>query len=405
MKKIVISLMVVCVGCTEEMRTAQEYGQKVIGRLKESDLVLTRGTSLEDLEKLTEEQIKVSRLELDTAEFQVTKLAVGLKDFVDSKSPFVTFSPPPRSDYIELIRCENNVHLSGGTTPISLRPEFLAGKTEEELSDYYSAANIWRAATVHPKCVHVSLGEVGIEFVDSFTPSGSFIWLARACISPGRLLEKTLGSDSCSNRVAVSPPRLDYVNNRDRKEDETRRSVAEYSSKMDMNAVAIRSLALDYHREINLCEQREHKRMVDLEYKKAVVQLAGTILEVGLEVKTWTWATKANGARVSGIRQVATHPGDAFGLLMALGGWAFAPMLINLFSSEYDFPRSCAVAEQIDNNLKTTIEELSTNAISHGVYVHQLQLRQEASSVTAGDSSAPAVNDDVEEAEVTTDDR
>ncbi len=330
---------------------------------------------------------QVSAYTLDDSKFTVGKFAVGLKDYLDSQSPFLSYEFPKDSDYVEIIRCEQGVAISSGINTVPLKEMELSNKSEAELDAYFRSSNIFEEATNIKSCELLTQGSHESDFVDSFAPSGSFIWLIRACVSPERLLFKEkLSARNCSKRVTISSTLQDYTSKRSEKEKEALRHVSYYSSLMDRNAASIRAVALDFNQSLDECEKKEHRRAVSVAKKDAVIKLVAAGIEIAIGMKNWQRKQLANGKKMGYLQHARTNKMDGFQILVDMAGFITGPILTNLFTMSSDMPRSCTITDRLERNLKDLAQTLMENSVEHGYWLQTVELRELASEVTDGRS-------------------
>lgn len=302
--------------------------------------------------------------ELDNEQFGIYNVEVGFKDFIHQKSPMLQYKVPPLADYVEILRCKGSTQITSGSYSLTL--DQLAVHPDKE--KIMQGSDFWNRAEdtgLSSNCVNVSLGEKGTpvdEFVDSFSPSGSFRYLLRSCVDKQRLVgyDNAISSNrNCSKQVAMSEE-FRYVNQRKDKEVE---AIKNYSIRLDnIDQILVKSrihaeLMID---EIDRCEERENKRAIDRRLKEAYITVAATFLDIAIELKTAQVAKPSLKGYLE--HYVLSSPlknrMDKIQMIGALGGFSFKQMFMNLASTAYDMPRSCAKAIGMHNDTQAILSDL-----------------------------------------------
>ena len=312
---------------------------------------------------------KVSRFSLDDEKFNVVRLAIGLQTFLESQSPVVTYKLPRDADYVEILRCKHDTILNAGATPVSLVDLELSGLSEFQKGQLYRSNDYFRAGEDSNSCELITDGHLGESFIDSFSPSGSYRYLVRACVTPKRLVDtEKLTKRNCSKRVAISSE-LVYTNERKAKEQKYLRLASAFASRIDATTSAMRALAEEGNRSLEECMERNRQRIIDKTIRDAWITMASAVIEVGFELYTVKATSKDGsllkhyfGGRKTGKGQLSIGRNmDRMQLLGASQGVLLADTFIKLAGSSHDMPRSCAEHDRLLDEyfiLETTLVDL-----------------------------------------------
>ena len=333
---------------------------------------------------------QISRFEIDDPKYLPTSLAVGFKDFIGSKLPILSFRMPKDADYVEIMRCRDTANIATGTGTVPLGDVGLSPDAAEQMR----TNDFFRAAEETSGCEVISLGEVSNLFQDSYAPTGSFLYLVRACIATQRLLDvDQLSKRHCSRQVAISST-LSYQNKRREQENQAMHKMAVYEAKIDQSFWNMRILAEDMIQEAVRCEDREANRMIRTKTKEAWITIAATAADVALELMSYG---KSSPAKILTHYTVPIRNGkpgvgrvvDQFGMLAAMGGLSFRDMIINLATGSEDMPRSCARLQSLQLKMQAFIGTLNHDFYGVAYYAQAAEIASSGQDITDGQSLPP----------------
>lgn len=388
-----IFLLLALANCQPEEEALDLRGQS-LGQLDDRTTVQSSDFFENDPEG---KRRKVDRYELDDNQFRVTKLAIGLQQYLQSETPVVTFERPKLADWVEILRCEENTEVTSGIHTISLPDlELSAG----DKADILKSMNFFSAALSENGCELVTTATGDDHFYDGWTPSNKgYRWVVRTCVAPTRLKNtKDLTSRNCSKQVSATKVLRDYVNSRAKKEQDYLKKMAVHRANMDQVALRLSDNSKAMVQAINECEEREIKRTIEQKKIQAYVTIAATALEVAFELATLSRDPKGGGKAKHGPDGKMIGPKESFGayyakpgnfydllqLSAAAGGTSFLPMLLNFTVSAADMPRTCARAIQLDKDLTNATQELELEAAYYSFYYWSSQHFRTARGAAAG---------------------
>lgn len=308
---------------------------------------------------------KISAFSLDDSAFLVHRFVVGLKTYMTSESPQLSYDIPASADYVQLYRCPLDISLLGAVDSIPLEDVEVmevegasnAAKQEERARIY--RRNDFVTAAIKAGCTMVSTGITSSQFYDSWAPSGNYRYLIVACVASNRLEDtEQLTTRACSRQIAVTQALRDYVNSRLELQNKLLEQANQISTKIDEVARQLKTTADQYNDEITRCEQKGYERAVSKAKKDAIVSIAAISLDVFIELKTAP--TEGKGL----IRHYLGSGGfmDKLQLLGAMQGYSFSAMFAELGTRSEDFPRACSRGIAIDERM-TAITQNYTDLI------------------------------------------
>jgi len=282
----------------------------------------------------------VTSAELDTADFYPAGLVVGLQNYIDANSPLLSYIIPPQADYMQIIRCKNNTIIENGLQGMSLQSLSNSMLTQDQKMLIYQNNDYFGLALSNQDCVELSLATQTPEFQDSFAPSGSWFYLAHACVSPGRLnASHAVSNRNCSMQVAISTPLLNYVNTRDNALNSALQNVNVYSTKIVNISLQIDHTASQFATDLNNCALTAQSHAEAAKFRQGLAQVIGSGIELGLAVS----------AGAVGV----------IDLMFASSGFVFGPALKGLFTTSNDMARTCTTAMRDTNSIQGLVFELA----------------------------------------------
>ena len=378
---------------------------------------------------------RVSALDLEGARFAIEYLTPGYQQYLNAETLVLTFDRPIDSDYVEILRCRSDVIINTGIVLIDFKDWALNGMTENEKISMYSAGDVFTMALAEQGCTYLNEASLEENIPDSWAPSGSYRYLATACIAPNRLTDTHLYSKrNCSRRFALSPL-VHYTNKRKEDEKAAIHDLETVRSGLDILASTLGEQAFTLIEAMDTCERREQQRAVATELKNSVLQLVGASIEIVLELIDFCesrglFKSAAKGISKSGAKgamgaaaegaadnlgknldgggiDIGSSPdikadvdadadadGDNPGFIQnaidvaqvgqATEGATFTMILQNLFATAADMPRSCETVLALNERLEVTMEEIYVLAQQYVYFEKVLAQVQKGLSDQAG---------------------
>lgn len=329
----------------------------------------------------------VSAYKLDEVDFRVNGIRVGKQQFMTSETPAVLFFRPQMADYVEIIRCKEDVIIQAGTEVLSNIDVGTSSAADE--TKIMQSHDFWGAAEKKNGCLLVAQNYSNKEiFFDSFvktSPTGSsFRYLIRSCVNSERLAEtEGLTERNCSKQVSTSPVLKNYINKRQENERVVLADLTRLQTQMDALGRHLYYTTIEYNNALKECEEANYKLDKRLAEKRAIagiigqgVSIAGAIygsnlqaqaaedlavdkaLEQSIDAGTAaeiatadTAIDKAVSAASDGFNWEASFNAtwNAKNVVGGVGS-SVAGMLLDLFASPNDYPRSCTRAKEAQTN-------------------------------------------------------
>jgi len=293
----------------QEKEAGQQNAEKKVSHLNENQLENAVANTLQGQlsnEQSTEAQSaevphirpKISAFRLDDPLFNLTQVSVGLQNLMFSESPVISYKIPEMADFVEILRCRKEA----GSLSELINVE-LSGRSESWRSHMYRSRDFFKYAEASQDCELLTDGHSRKDFVDTFAPSGSYRYLVRACVSPGRLSDKEqLSARNCSRRVGISSEFNNFVNKRKRDEQNALKLVATYGSRIDATTNAMQQLAASANEAINTCEDRNIQRTITKKIREGWLTIAAAVAEVSIEITQLNPVQRENLARYYTLR-------------------------------------------------------------------------------------------------------
>lgn len=298
----------------------------------------------------------LSALKIDDSDFRINGLVVGSQDYMSGETPIVNFLMPAKADYIEIIRCFENAIIRTATH--NLDDVVIGSPSLEEERRIFISNDFWRAALeLDSQCIIISENNTSREFFDVRATSGSWRYLARACVSPDRLTDKELTSSrNCSKHVATAKI-IDFKNQRLATESAALDKVQKFRDHVDGLGRELYFLTLSLNNALAACNDAETERQIHVKRKEAITKIAGIGISLGLEL-----SLPASGipAVKAGTKTWAQLWGETWNSRDAIAGQGaqITQALQWLFSSPNDYPRTCTKAKEIVSIADTKRSEL-----------------------------------------------
>ncbi len=279
----------------------------------------------------------VSAYLIDEAKFKLNGTQVGLQSFIKYDTPFVTWMMPEQADYVEILRCKGDVQISGLDRALG-DVEVGTMSKDSEVQDY-KANSYWKSAEDSGACTLIGKDfNERHEFIDMSAPSGNWRYIVRACVDIKRLADSKLaGSRNCSRQIGVSGVLSYFENKREKIKLTAMQVVTDQRSKMDGISRQIYSETIDFNNALVECANREHKRLVSLKRRAAISQLIGLGVSFGANIFS---ASTSAISSMDTFKKIWSTKDSIAGASVPIGG-----MLMDLTTSEDDFPKTCTAAE------------------------------------------------------------
>ncbi|MCB9229606.1 MAG: hypothetical protein H6618_08340 [Deltaproteobacteria bacterium] len=223
---------------------------------------------------------KVHAIRLDSGDFRVSGLRVGEEVFYRYATPVVFFTMPQDSDYVEILRCPDNVIIHGGRDVIDYAD---MGSTDlnEEVA-VFARNNFWEAAVATSGCVMVASSYTDSSFEDTFAPTGSYHYYIRACVDEDRLTgTEDFGHIHCSRMVSRSLPHR-HKNQRSREELQALEKAASFRSRIDTLNRRIVDVTMEMNQQLYDCQERHQQKVVTKEKKKSISNIIAGVTALGI---------------------------------------------------------------------------------------------------------------------------
>jgi len=328
---------------------------------------------------------KVSAFEIDDKKFSLVQLTVGLQQFMTSETPVISYKIPELADYVEILRCRHNMSGIGG-----LRDLEMADMSEAEKAQEYRSKDYFKIAEADNACELITDGHARRDFLDTFAPTGSYFYLVRPCVAPGRLADKDqLTARNCSRRVGISSELSDFTNKRKAKEMEAMKLAAAYGSKMDATTNAMQQLASTANDVINECDERNRQRLITKKVREAWVTIFAAVAEVGVELATIPGTGPAEWLKHYTFRRKDSGTFESFmdltQLIGALQGYMLADTFKKLTASSHDMIRTCATYKRLIDEYGILEKNLANFTFKYGYYFAIADLAQKGQLIADGE--------------------
>lgn len=293
-----------------------------------------------DLAKLSAIELRpnVSAFMLDSAQFRLNGLVVGKQTFMDSEVPVISFFRPSRADYVEILRCRASAVIEGGGDYVDEAD--LGSATIEEETAIRNAGSFWKAG-LEAGCKLIGENIADEEtFLDWSAPTGSFKYLARACVDPSRLTEtEFLSNKVCSNQVMSSNKLNGYVDKREAK-------VVKALAEAELERAKISGIGRTIYYEtvamnnaLTTCQKKEKKRLIKAKRKAAITSLVGMGVSLGGSIATMTMTGATSAKEIfAGMWKERNK--------IAGAGMSIAGMLNNITAGFDDYTLTCTKADE-----------------------------------------------------------
>lgn len=334
---------------------------------------LAKKTSLEENQFTTKPIAMISALKIDDSDFRINGLVIGYQDYMSGETPIVNFLMPQKADYIEVIRCSENAIIRTATH--NLDDVVIGSINLEEERSIFISNDFWKAALeLTNQCVLISENNTSREFFDVRATSGSWRYLARACVSPDRLTDKEITSSrSCSRHVATAKI-FDFKNQRIATENAALEKMQKFRDHVDGLGRELYFLTLTLNNALAACNDVETDRLIRLKRKEAITKIAGIGISLGLELSLPASGFPAVKAGEKTWSQLWDETWNARDTIAGQGA-QITQALQWLFSSPNDYPKSCTKAKEIVSTADTKRSELKN------VHMELAQAADEAEAI------------------------
>jgi hypothetical protein len=328
-----LALAVVLAGCSDSRPLSKlSLGA---GPLGNADLVKYVGKEIPD-------RAKVSAFDLDEIDMRVDAFRVGLVSFLSGDAPQVDFMIPQNADYVELLRCREDASAIQELLNLDI-----GVASAEAVVRRMRTTDYWQQASGSQSCLLLSPSVSKNGFFDASAPSGSWRYLARACVEQNRLLDTaTLGTRNCSRVIGVSSSLPNHQNLRALKENEALDAMRKAMARADAIGRQIFFQTVEYNNAIVGCQK------ITAENNAAQIRFAGIsqILGVGISVGITALTGGADAVSVESLWQ---NRGGVLGKGAAIGG-----ILSSLYINPSNYVNSCNLADKIQADAKILSLEL-----------------------------------------------
>lgn len=249
-----------------------------LDRLQEVD---PKGLALIEADELVNRP-KVHPILLDENNFRINGLRVGEQTFLKAETPILAYEMPPQADYVEILRCPENVVIHGGAD--TLEYVELGAKDLEAETRVYQRNNFWEAATAASGCILIATSYTDTSFEDVSAPSGAFNYYMRACVDHDRLLSiDGFGGINCSRQVSRSVVHK-HVNKRQTAELEALAEAANIRSKIDAINRQLVYKTIQLNQQLFECQEKHQTRLVSEGKKSAIAAILGGVIGLGIPI-------------------------------------------------------------------------------------------------------------------------
>lgn len=336
---------------------------------------------------------KVSAFDLDDKDFRLNGTRLALQDFMRSQSPVLLIDRPARADHVQVIRCDHRAVIRGSVA--TLQDIDLGTGSLPEEARLLLLEDFWEAALANRSCARISDGTSESLFRDVSAPTGSFRYLMRACVAKERISDpQLLKGRNCSRLVSLSPALKDFRNERESIESQRLAEAQRLRDLVDELGRKIYLLGGQLQEASLRCTVTEADRVKALQRKEALALLLGSGISLGLTIfslvpvqatalaeepvgKGDVFELAASTANQDFVRAVWAASAAAPGFpipapsatpgvpqapgLMSTQAQKIAQVLLWLFASQNDFPRSCTTGVRLTEEGRIATLELKAN--------------------------------------------
>lgn len=301
--------------------------------------------------------------DLDEVGFRMNGLRAGLQDFTLSTSPVVTLFIPEQADYAEVMRCSDSLAMQGIFENLS-NIELGVSSADEE-ARLMASNDFWKAAS-QAGCLLVSTNQSSNMLFDHSAPSGTFRYMARACVDNSRLSDGDLFDNrNCSMQVTATPA-LTFRNTRQDKTQKALSDAQQAKSIAEGLGRYLFKLTVDLNNALIECDAHEKDRLVAVQRKNAVTTLIGAGLALG------------SGA-VNELNTLSSNDAGGNPNPLTIGG-----ALRSLFTSSADFPKSCTDADEARSNGETATKQIADQQKIYAALMEEASQAQKEQQVVEG---------------------
>jgi hypothetical protein len=231
---------------------------------------------LEDLPPIP----KIHPILLNSQDFMIPGIRVGIQSYLLSETPVLTFERPKAADWVSILRCPGNSVIVDGSYSI----ESVEGihRTLEESIQIWRSHRFWDAALTMGRCELIAGAHSSSSFEDALAPSGRFFYILRPCIAPERLLKpQGMVPLACSGILGLSPV-LNFQNQRPAYERDLLKKAAEQKEKIESLGQSILWKTQALYEELLVCQKEQKIQVASQAEGEAMTHLITLGVSVGL---------------------------------------------------------------------------------------------------------------------------
>jgi hypothetical protein len=306
----------------------------------------------------------ISAFVIDDDDFRVNGLRIGLQDFVAAENPHLNYFMPKHADYIDILRCQTDATIVGNFAGIeNVELHAMSQAAQEKLM---RSNDFWQAAAASAGCKLIGTNVSNREgFLDISAPSGSYVYMARACVDKQRLKDVELAkiNRNCSRQISMSNPLNEFTNRRAAAELKAVTQASDEAAKIDALGREIYFLSVQLNNALVNCQKQEEARRKASNFKESLGQVLGYGIAIGgfftkaaMNGKTFKEAFSELWNDDKGVRS---------------SGKSLAGALNELFSEGSDYPKVCSSAVRIAEESKICKWELQA---AHSDYADAMDI-------------------------------
>lgn len=322
---------------------AKAGANTLAGGVRKADLVKYVG-------KVMPSRSPVSALEIDELGMRIDAFRVGLVEFMQSQTPQVEFVIPEQADYVELLRCREDAVAIRSLLNVEMSVANAVAVVRN-----MRETDFWKDASTSQSCLLISPSVSQNGYFDASAPTGTWRYVARACVQQERLIDKEImGTRNCSRMVGVSTSLRDFKNARAERENKSVDDMRTALAKADGIGRQIFFQTIEFNNSIALCEKNKASNDKAEKHFSAIAQIIGAGVSLGATLLTAS-------PQGSSIESLWNNRNVILGRGNEIGG-----VLSGLFINPSDYSNSCTSAEKIRDQIRLNAVELK---LAHQEYL------------------------------------